>query len=91
MIATGALLGAGVGLGIWITVRAISPRPAPLGQALAALDRHPQPPSWLALGRLEVLPLRDVRVLWLLRCERGLDVRGGHRARRLGVRLRSVF
>lgn len=41
MIATGALLGAGVGLGIWITVRAISPRPAPLGQALAALDRRP--------------------------------------------------
>src|SRR3546814_16315169 len=40
MIATGALLGAGVGLGIWITLRAVSPRPAPLGQALAALDRR---------------------------------------------------
>ena len=40
MIATGALLGAGVGLGIWIILRAVSPRPAPLGQALAALDRR---------------------------------------------------
>lgn len=40
MIATGALLGAGVGLGIWIILRAVRPRPAPLGQALAALDRR---------------------------------------------------
>lgn len=40
MIATGALLGAGIGLGIWIILRAVSPRPAPLGQALAALDRR---------------------------------------------------
>lgn len=40
MIATGALLGAGVGLGIWIILRAVGPRPAPLGQALAALDRR---------------------------------------------------
>ncbi len=41
MIISGALLGGGVGLGIWITLRAINPRPAPLGQALAALERRP--------------------------------------------------
>lgn len=41
MIISGALLGGGVGLGIWIILRAINPRPAPLGQALAALERRP--------------------------------------------------
>lgn len=41
MIATGAFLGAGVGFGLWIAIRAINPRPMPLAQALAALDRRP--------------------------------------------------
>lgn len=41
MIATGAVLGGGVGLGLWIIVRALNPRPVPLGQVLAALDRRP--------------------------------------------------
>jgi tight adherence protein C len=34
-----ALLGAGIGLGVWMMLRAIRPRVEPLGAALAALDR----------------------------------------------------
>lgn len=39
MIGTAALLGAGVGLGVWMMLRAVRPRVEPLGAALAALDR----------------------------------------------------
>ena len=50
MILTGALLGAGVGLGLWVTARALHPRPAPLGQALAALDRRPPTSGFTPAG-----------------------------------------
>lgn len=41
MIAVTALLGAGVGLGIWVAGRAIVSRPVPLAAALAGLRRPP--------------------------------------------------
>lgn len=39
MIAVTALLGAGVGIGLWIAGRALAPRPVPLAAVFAALDR----------------------------------------------------
>lgn len=39
MIGTAAILGAGIGLGAWMMVRAVRPRIEPLGVALASLDR----------------------------------------------------
>ncbi|MDE0804588.1 MAG: type II secretion system F family protein [Acidimicrobiales bacterium] len=39
MIGVIALLGAGIGLGVWMMFRAVRPRVEPLGAALAALDR----------------------------------------------------
>lgn len=39
MIAVAALLGAGVGSGLWLVSRAVRPRPAPLSAVFAALDR----------------------------------------------------
>lgn len=41
MIVTTALLGAGVGFGVWMITRGLRPRPVPLRTALATLDRHP--------------------------------------------------
>lgn len=39
MIAVSALLGAGVGAGLWLVSRSLRPRPAPLSVVFAALDR----------------------------------------------------
>lgn len=39
MIAVTALLGAGVGIGLWIAGRALAPRPIPLAALFAGLDR----------------------------------------------------
>lgn len=39
MIGVIALLGAGIGFGVWMMLRAVRPRVEPLGAALAALDR----------------------------------------------------
>lgn len=39
-------LGAGVGLGCWLVVRALWPRPEPLARALARLDRVGPPSPW---------------------------------------------
>jgi hypothetical protein len=45
MIAVTALLGAGVGVGLWMVVRALAPRPVPLAAVFAALDRTTEPRS----------------------------------------------
>lgn len=45
MIAVTALLGAGVGVGLWMVVRALAPRPVPLAAVFASLDRATAPRS----------------------------------------------
>lgn len=39
MIAVTALLGAGIGVGVWFVVRAVAPRPVPLAAVFASLER----------------------------------------------------
>lgn len=43
MIAVTALFGAGVGIGLWITARAIVPKHAPLAAVFASLERSSEP------------------------------------------------
>lgn len=43
MIAVTVLLGAGVGLGVWMVARAVAPRPTPLAVVFASLERAAEP------------------------------------------------
>ena len=54
MIVLTAVFGAGVGVGVWLIVRGLVPRPAPLGRALAVLDLPLDEPLGTSAGFAEV-------------------------------------
>ncbi len=78
-------LGAGVGFGMWLVVRALSPRPAPLSEVLAALER----PGRSALTAADELTSRRRPEVAARRILEGLGVDAGDRGRDLALLERS--
>lgn len=75
------VLGAGVGFGVWLVVRALSPRPAPLSEVLAALERPGRP----ALATTDELTSRRRREVAARRILEGLGVDSARRGRDLAL------